>query len=799
MSQSSSSVARATAVLCLSVLLLVAGTAQAQGQEQPPATSSAPRDYRLPAGTLGSVLAQFATQSGVRLSFAGAMVQGMQSPGLSGRYTVDAGFAALLSGTGLTAVRAGADAYTLSAASAPVAQMEAVTVTAAYSGALMPAFAGGQVASGASLGMLGEKGIMDTPFSVSAYTSALMQQQQAQSVADVVSNDASVQNTNPRTSRFDQFSIRGFPVLNSDIALNGLYSVLPTYALAVESLERVEVLKGPNALLNGMAPSGGVGGAINVVPKRAEDTPTRQVTASYGTHDVAGGHVDLGQRFGDKGELGIRINGAYKGGDTGVGSQHMTRGLMTLGMDYRGERTRWSADLGHQDRKVDAPQERVGVAAGVPVPDAGRVDRGYAPDWTYANSRDSYIALRAEHDVTDQTMVYGAFGARQGDYKFLRLNVTARDAAGNFSGSPSYFLRDEEVRTGEIGARTRFATGAVSHAVSLSATQFDKTFGNLSYDFATVRSNLYAPLATTAPSVAGLSTDIPKSGESRLTSFALADTLSVWDERLQLTVGARSQRVVTDQYDEDGNRTSRYDKRKVTPAIALLGKPSQHVSVYANYIEGLSEGPTAPLTAVNANEVFAPIKSEQIEAGVKVEYGDVGATFSAFQIRRPSGLTDPSTGIYAVNGMQRNRGLEFNVFGEPVNNVRVLAGVMFLNGRLMKTGNALTEGNVAPGSPRYSMNLGVEWDTPFLAGLTMSARALRTTSQYLDAANRQEIPSWTRVDVGARYAFRAGNTPVTLRTTVENVFNKAYWASASSNGLTIGAPRTVLLSATVDF
>ncbi|EFV87756.1 TonB-dependent siderophore receptor [Achromobacter xylosoxidans C54] len=796
MSHSRSFVVRTTTMLCLSVLLPLTGTA---AHAQPAAEQAATRDFRLAPGTLGSVLAQFATQAGVRLSFGGGMVQGLQSPGLNGSYTVEAGFAALLSGTGLSAVRAGANEYTLSAAAAPVAQLEAVTVTAAYSGGLMPAFAGNQVASGASAGMLGEKSIMDTPFSITAYTSALMQQQQAQSVADVVSNDASVQNTNPRTSRFDQFSIRGFPVLNSDIALNGLYSVLPTYALAVESLERVEVLKGPNALLNGMPPSGGVGGAINVVPKRAGDTPTRQVTASYGTDDVAGGHVDLGQRFGDKGELGIRVNGAYKGGDTGVGSQHTTRGLMTLGMDYRGERTRWSVDVGHQDRKVDAPQERVGVAAAAPVPDARRVDRGYAPDWTYSNSRDSYIALRAEYDVTDSTMVYGAFGARDGDYKFLRMNVTVRDAAGNFGSSPSYFLRDENVQTGEIGARTRFATGAISHSVAFSATQFEKTFGNLSYDFAPVQSNLFSPLPTTAPSLAGLSSDIPRSGKSRLTSIALADTLSAWDERVQLTVGGRSQRVVTDQYDESGSLTSRYDERKITPAIALLGKPSQHVSLYANYVEGLSEGPTAPLTAVNANTVFAPIKSKQIEAGVKVEYGDVGATLSAFQIRRPSGLTDPVTGIYSVNGMQRNRGLELNVFGEPVSNVRLLAGLMYLDGRLTKTGNALTEGNVAPGTPRYSMNAGVEWDTPFLPGLTVTARALRTTSQYLDAANNKEIPGWTRVDVGARYAFRAGNTPVTLRATVENVFNKAYWASASSNGLTIGAPRTVLLSATVDF
>lgn len=259
--------------------------ADVAAQGQAPAVQPVTRNYRLDAGALGSVLAQFAIQAGVRLSFPGAMVQGMQSSGLSGSFTRESGFAALLSGTGLTAVRAGVDAYTLSAPPAAfVTQLETVTVTAADSGAWMPAFADNQVASGASVGMLGQKRIMDTPFSITAYTSALIQQQQAQSVADVVSNDVSVQNTNPKTSRFDQFSIRGFPLINSDIALDGLYSVLPTYAVAVEGLERVEVLKGPSALLNGMAPSGGVGGAINVVPKRAQDTPIRQVTASGGIH-----------------------------------------------------------------------------------------------------------------------------------------------------------------------------------------------------------------------------------------------------------------------------------------------------------------------------------------------------------------------------------------------------------------------------------------------------------------------------------------------------------------------------------
>lgn len=69
----------------------------------------------------------------------------------------------------------------------------------------------------------------------------------------------------------------------------------------------------------------------------------------------------------------------------------------------------------------------------------------------------------------------------------------------------------------------------------------------------------------------------------------------------------------------------------------------------------------------------------------------------------------------------------------------------------------------------------------------------------MDVANTQQLPSWNRFDLGARYRFNAGNTPVTLRLTVENLLNKNYWQSAAREGLTMGAPRTVLLSASTEF
>ena len=141
------------------------------------------------------------------------------------------------------------------------------------------------------------------------------------------------------------------------------------------------------------------------------------------------------------------------------------------------------------------------------------------------------------------------------------------------------------------------------------------------------------------------------------------------------------------------------------------------------------------------------------------------------------------------------------VFGEPWEGFRPLGGITLLNGKLLSTATPLTQGKTAPGVPNVQLNLGAEWDASFLKGLTFSGRLIYTSAQYLDAANYQSIPGWTRFDAGVRYAFeRPGGKPVALRLNVENLFDANYWASATSTfGLSMGAPRTFLLSLTTDF
>lgn len=154
------------------------------------------------------------------------------------------------------------------------------------------------------------------------------------------------------------------------------------------------------------------------------------------------------------------------------------------------------------------------------------------------------------------------------------------------------------------------------------------------------------------------------------------------------------------------------------------------------------------------------------------------------------------------NGERRNRGVEVNAFGELAESVRVLGGVTFIDARQAKTQGGLLDGNRTFGVPDVQVNLGGEWDTPFIRGLTLTGRAIYTSDFFADAANKLLVSDWTRYDIGARYTFVGpwNNKPVVVRFAVENVLNKNYWqGTATDRYVFLAAPRTYLLSTTFNF
>ena len=667
---------------------------------------------------------------------------------------------------------------------------------------LPPSYAGGQVAYGSRVGLLGNKDFMETPFSTVSYTEKYIADRQAQNITQVIAATDPAVFSNGLTGTFSEnYSIRGFASNISDVTIGGLYGVAPYYRISPEMYERIEVLKGPSALLNGMPPGGSVGGAVNLVPKRAGNEPLTRFTGTYMSDAQFGGHLDVGRRFGEDQQFGVRFNGVYRDGDGAVDHQKLKAELTSLGLDWRGERARLSADLYESEDRVRGQNRGINLASGVAVPKPPKSDTLLNPDWAYVQTKDHGAIVRGEYDLTDDLMAYAAFGTSDTRYVYSgTMLATVFNEAGDFKTSMGQLKMELEKTSGEAGLKGNFQTAAIKHQWSINATHYgdtQKDYGRRQVPGADWITNIYNPVWGPA---ADKSFPYIAHSETRLTSYGVADTLSVLEDQVQLTLGVRRQQVLTDTFSvSTGARTGRYDEAATTPAAALLIKVTDNVSVYANYIEGLSKGATAPMTAANAGDVFAPYKSKQKEVGLKLDLGDFTHTLSLYEIKRPSSYTDPDTNVFSFGGEQRNRGIEWGFFGAPLNDVRLMGGVAHVDPKLTKTAGGINQGKTATGLPKLQGKLGVEWDTPVIDGLTLTANATSVSKQYISADNSQSIPGYTIFDVGTRYTTHLASRPITLRGSVTNVANKAYWGTPLLSSLGLGAPRTVELSASVDF
>jgi iron complex outermembrane receptor protein len=687
----------------------------------------------------------------------------------------------------------------------PVPNRAPAPSTAAI-GNLPPEYPGGQVARGGRVGVLGNRDFMDTPFNVTSYTAKTIEDQGARTVADVTINDPSVRSTAPSGGILDSFFIRGFPINEGnfgEIAFDGVFGVAPAFRVFTDYVERIEVIKGPTALLNGIAPNGGVGGTINVVPKRASWVDLTRLTTDYTSNLFGGAHLDLSRRFGADRQFGVRFNGSYHGGDTAIDNQSREFGVGALALDYQGERFRATLDIVGQREEFIAPQRPFFPLAGIAIPAAPNGRSNIQQRWERSKIDDLSWLGRAEYDVTDQVTLFAAAGGGNSRVERLFGTPTILNSAGDVSVRPENFIFDIDRQTAETGVRTRFDTAWISHNMTFQATHFHQSLGRGINSGTLQFTNLYNPVARPAQNIPEPAS-VPTISTSEFNGLALTDTLSMLDKRVQLIVGGRWQHIESDNFSPTtGAVTSSSNAGTLTPLVGLVVKPWENVSLYANYIEGLGIGDIAPAVAANAGEILPPFKSKQIEVGTKVDLGRIAMTFSVFQIEKPFGQLEPRPGgspLFVEGGEQRNRGVEFEVFGEMTPGVRLLGGVTFLDGTLTKTTSPTTLGNTPIGVPSVQLNMGAEWDVPYVSGLTLAANVIYTGKQFVDTANLQEIPAWTRLDLGVRYRTTIDGRPVTLRAAVENVFDNGYWAAVASFGtLAQGAPRTAKLSLTTDF
>ncbi|MDF7657687.1 TonB-dependent siderophore receptor [Erwiniaceae bacterium L1_54_6] len=671
---------------------------------------------------------------------------------------------------------------------------------------LVPAYLDGQIAHGGRLGMLGEQNAMDVPFNVIGFTSKAIQDQQAKTIADVIRNDATVQNVKGYGNFAESYRIRGFRLDGDDMTFSGLPGVVPRQVMDASLIDRVEIFKGANGLLNGAA-STGVGGLINLEPKHADDTPLTRVGVDYTSSSQVGGSLDIGRRFGDNNQFGVRFNAVNREGETGVDGEKKRTTAASIGLDYRGERLRTSLDFGYQKKTFHDGRMGVNISGVDSLPAVPSNSTNYSQPWVFSNIENEWGMAKAEYDLTDSWTAYAALGAQHaheiGNYATPKLLNTAGDVSINTFDTN----RRQDNMSGMLGVRGNFDTGPISHKVNLGYSALTTNAKNAyRMSLSGYTYNIYDPVdvARPTPTYAGGEFYDPKTtARTRTQGYLLSDTLGAFHDTLLFTVGARYQKVWVRNYDYNTQAedvSSRYTQSRWMPTYGVVYKPWQSISLYANHTEALQPGSTAPTSATNYGAVTGIAHSKQNEIGVKGDFGRVGGTLALFEIKQPSGILD-SNNVYAMNGEQRHRGAELNVFGEPVLGFRLNASATWINPEMVKTAKGQYDGKQAIGVPRYNYALGAEYDIKPVEGLTATALLNHTGPQWADSANTKRIEAYTTLDLGLRYRTKINQNDVVWRVAVENVTNEKYWANIDYSGtyLTQGDPRTLKVSMSYDF
>lgn len=527
---------------------------------------------------------------------------------------------------------------------------------------------------------------------------------------------------------------------------------------------------------------------------------------NYTSDSVFGIHVDLGRRFGEDKAWGLRFNGVVDGGDTVIDGQSAKRRLGSIGLDYAGRKIRFGLDAFTLDAQFDGGSSLSAqlsrTSPPTSVPDAPKNSTN-AFKGLENDSKADVVLARGEYDLNENWTVNAGMGYSVG--KSLKGStgnfVTNVNAAGNYSAT---FWTTPSIRKSKVyfaGLNGRFSTGEITHQPAFNVQHIDIDNFYLQASSASWTGNLYDPVdPPVAMRVLG---SLPKTGETVLQSVAVADTMGFFEERLQLTLGVRRQNVKAKTFNgTTGALASEYDASATTPMAAVVGRINANWAAYANYAEGLTQGTTVGTGYNNSGEVLAPYKTKQYEAGVKWDAGTFANTFSVFQITKPSNISDASTTplpTYRMDGEQRNRGVEWQFFGQAAEGVRILGGVVYTQAELTRTQGGLTDGKTAAGAPKWRATVGLEHDLATLTGVTLSGRWTHASAQYADTNNLLKVDAWNRFDVGVRYGTRIGGKKVGFYANVENVADKSYWEAASPRSLVINAPRTLKLSAVIDF
>ena len=657
-------------------------------------------------------------------------------------------------------------------------------------------------------GALGDRKIVDTPFSVVAVGSDDIQNRMAQTANDVFKYDpaVSVLGDNARTEN-SYFAVRGIRVdMRDGMKVDGQNFVSWDTDLPLEPFDQVELLKGVSGFMYGFGTPGGI---INYVTKRGTATPFAEVTVGWQANNVFSEKVDVGGRIGGSNgsggadaPLGYRFNVVNEEGNTSEPNVNLRRHVFSAAFDARlSQDLTWTLDAMYWDRKTTGTIFGLAFDSSLPVPSASAVSRTIAQPYSTHETSTRTIGTGLDYRINDDWKASVKYRFARED----RLNndsfLFVTNQAGDFADTSYRWKTAFYYQAVDAMVQGKFYTGGIKHdvvaGVGWQAQTFEGDNGIGGNGIFLGMNNLYNPVLL--PEQAGVGRDYQpyKANTIWQKSIYLSDTAQFTD-RLSALVGLRYNLFSQDDWDPTGAKVAHYSANPITPTLALMYKTDAYSTVYASYVEGLEPGGSASPTNANFPTTYGPMKSKQYEVGFKTDREKWGGSVALFRVDKGYQYTDANN-VFRQDGTQRFTGLDTSGWARVAPGVRVMGGVLWLNAKSHGTADPTVDGKHVFATPDYIVSGLVEYDTPFLQGLTLSAGAKVTGSMFVNSSNTQYVPSYTTADIGARYQFRVGGKDLTVRAAINNLFDRRYWTTTFDGFVLPAAGRTYLMNATVRF
>lgn len=794
---------------------------------------------------LYSALNRLAEQSGVQFVYSADMVKGLDSPGVSGNYSLSAALSKLLAGSGLGYQLGKGNTVTLQKMLIPVAATKPaqpplatilptvkVTDSLATNDPNDPYNQDYKIANSMSATKT-DTPIMETPVSIQVVPKSVMSDQKTTTIKDALENVSSVR---PQSSLglSNAFITRGFRngrVFRNGLVANGL-GIGEGAQFDSANLERIEVLKGPAAVLFGrIEPSG----LVNLVTKKPRTEPFYSVEQRFGSYDFYRTEWDATDAVNKDKSLSYRFTGAYQNNKSFRDFNFNDRIVVNPSLTWRpSDATEMSLEVDalHEDYQVDRglfaignrpapiPVTRSFIDPNDPVDTNSKVNLGFNlshafnENWTLRNR---FLASFI-YDKNTSVKPANGFTVEQ----FLDPSTGNRTYSRNIFSQTS----DNETYSTNLDLAGKFKLGGVSHQ-TLVGMDYLRAVGN--YDFygnymdplQGLDIDIYNPTYGIDPSYYATALATPSDGGTNHYIFRdnwygayFQDHITLW-EKVHILGGGRYDWATTglgigDSFNSaEAALPSRQDEG-FSPRVGILYQPWQWASLYGNWTTsfGANNGVTDSGATIN------PEIGEQFEAGLKTELfaKRLTTTLAYYHLTKANLMTrdfksaDPFA--VAAIGEARSQGIELDMSGQITDEVSVIGNYAFTDARITKDYSGL-QGNRLNNVPEHSGSLWLKYEIRHympLNGLSFGLGVFATGEREGDNDNTFVLPGYARLDAFTSYAYQLGDARLITQFNIRNLLDKTYYESTDPFqnapprvGIYPGAPLTAMGSVRLEF